>query len=158
MRAGRCGSEKLSVVSKHSHEVTVAVQAPAEVVWAVLSDVETMPSWTESMTSVTRLDDVPMRIGSKVRIKQPRLPPTVWTVTEYVEGRQFSWDAKAPGATTRASHVVTPDGPNSTLTLRIDVTGPLAGALWRMSAGLTRRYLQMEAEGLARAAQARAAG
>jgi hypothetical protein len=110
------------------------------------------------MTAVERIDDVPLRIGSKVRIKQPRLPSTVWTVTGYVEGKEFTWDAKAPGATTRASHILTSEGGSTSVALRIDVTGPMAGVLWRMSENITRRYVQMEAEGLARAAEARAKG
>ena len=145
-------------MSKHSHEVTIAVDAPPHVVWDVLVDVEAMPTWTESMTAVDRVEDVPLRIGSKVRIKQPRLPSTVWTVTGYVEGKEFTWDAKGPGTTTHASHIVTPEGSTATVTLRIDVTGPMAGALWRMLEGITHRYVQMEAEGLVRAAEARARG
>jgi uncharacterized membrane protein len=145
-------------MGKHTHEVSVAVDAPPHVVWEVLTDVEAMPIWTESMTSVTRLEDVPLRIGSRVRIKQPKLPSTVWTVSGYVEGREFTWDAKGPGTTTRASHLVDAVDTGSTVTLRIDVTGPAAGMLWRMSESLVRRYVQMEADGLARAAQQRAAG
>ncbi len=143
-------------MSRHAHEVNVAVHAPAQVAWEVLSDVEAMPTWTESMTSVSRLDDVPLRIGSRVRIKQPKLPSTVWTVTGYVEGQEFAWDAKGPGATSHASHIISPLGDACSVTLRFEVTGPAAGALWRLSAGLVRRYVQMEAEGLARAAGERA--
>ena len=36
-------------------------------------------------------------MGSRARIKQPRLPTTVWEVTEVVTGRSFTWIAGGPG-------------------------------------------------------------
>jgi len=34
------------------------------------------------MTSVERLDDGPITLGSRARVKQPGQRPAVWTVTE----------------------------------------------------------------------------
>jgi Polyketide cyclase / dehydrase and lipid transport len=48
---------------------TVRVAAAPQRVWEVLADVENWPSWTPSVTSITRLDGGPLRIGSKVKIK-----------------------------------------------------------------------------------------
>ena len=63
-----------------------------------------------------RLDQGPLRLPSRARINQARLPTTVWEVAEGVAGRSFSWIAGGPGMSTTASHVVTPaeaDGPTS---------------------------------------------
>ena len=128
--------------------VTVDVDAPPERVWAVLSDVEAWPGWTASVRSVRRLDAGPLRVGSRVRIRQPRIPPTVWTVTELVEGQRFTWTALGPGVRTRAAHRVVPSGAGSRATLTVEPDGVVGRLVGRLYTGLTERYLAMEAAGL----------
>ena len=104
---------------------TIDIAAPAQLVYEVYTDVERWPEWAASVTSVERLDQGPLRVGSRARIKQPRLPTTVWEVTEVVTGRSFSWIARSPGVITTASHVVTPpeaDGPTR-VTASLQQTG-----------------------------------
>ena len=132
-------------------ETSVDVAAPAERVWEVLLDVERAPEWTASMTDVTLLGAGPLAVGSRVRIKQPRLPPAVWEVTSLDPGRSFSWRAGGPGFTTIGEHRVTAEGPErATATLGIRRTGPLAGVADRLFGKIDRRYVTMEAEGLKR--------
>lgn len=131
-------------------ERTAAVAAPPEVVWDALIDVERWPTWTRSMRRVTRLDDGPLAVGSRVRIKQPRLVPVVWTVTELEPGRSFTWEAEAPGVRSVASHEVRPMGAGtSELRLVLDQSGPLSPAVSALYGRMTKRYVRMEAEGLA---------
>jgi uncharacterized membrane protein len=129
-------------------DVAVDISAPPEVVWAVLSAVESWPAWTASITSVRLLSPDPLQVGSRVRIKQPRLPVTVWTVTELVEGERFTWTATGPGVHTRASHRVVRTTDGSRATLSIDQAGVLGRLVGRLYGGLTRRYVAMEAAGL----------
>ena len=130
-------------------DITVDISAPPEVVWAVISDVESWPEWTASVTSVRRLSSQRLQVGSRVRIKQPRLPATVWTVSDLVEGEQFTWTAdNPPGVRTRASHRVAGRANGSQATLWIDQGGVLGSVVGLLYGGLTRRYLQMEAAGL----------
>ena len=129
-------------------DVTVGINAPPEVVWAVLSDVESWPEWTASVTSVRSIRPGPLQVGSRVRIKQPRLPVTVWTVSDLVEGERFTWTATSPGVNTRASHRVVPAADGSRVTLSIDQAGILGRLVGRLYGRLTRRYVQMEATGL----------
>ncbi len=88
-------------------------------------------------------------MGSKVRIKQPRVPAVTWEVTELEPGRSFTWTAAAPGVTTVAEHRITPLGPSEVeVHLGIRRSGPLAKVVSAVSASLTRRYVAMEAKGL----------
>jgi uncharacterized protein YndB with AHSA1/START domain len=129
-------------------DVTVDISAPPEVVWVVLRDVESWPTWTASITSIRLLSPDPLQAGSRVRIKQPRLPATVWTVSELVEGERFTWTATSPGVHTRASHCVVGTADGSRATLSIDQAGVLRRLVGRLYGGLTRRYVAMEAAGL----------
>jgi carbon monoxide dehydrogenase subunit G len=126
----------------------VRVAAAPQRVWEVLADVENWPSWTPSVTSITRLDGGPLRIGSKVKIKQPRLPVTTWTVTELSSGESFTWIAAGPGYRTIASHRVQPADSGSVATLSLDQQGLVGELIGRLMAGLTNRYLAMEGNGL----------
>ncbi|CRK59567.1 hypothetical protein [Alloactinosynnema sp. L-07] len=87
-------------------------------------------------------------LGQRVRISQPKLPTTVWTVTALDEGKSWEWTATGPLARTVATHTVTPDGDGCRATNAIDQSGPLGVLIGKLAAGLTDRYLVMEAEGL----------
>lgn len=69
--------------------VTFDVQASADRVFSVLQDVERWPEWTATMTAVKKMDDGPLVVGSKVRVRQPKLLPAVWLVTELDKNRVF---------------------------------------------------------------------
>ncbi|HET8604768.1 MAG TPA: SRPBCC family protein [Marmoricola sp.] len=125
------------------------VEAPPERVWPVLADVARWPEWTPTVDSLQRLDDGPLRIGSRARIHQPRLPRAEWEVTEVQDGRSFTWEASGPGLRTIGRHEVVAEGAGSAVTLSIEQTGPaspVAALVWRR---LTQRYLETEAASLA---------
>jgi uncharacterized membrane protein len=129
-------------------QTTRHIDAPAQRVWEVLFDVGRWPEWTPTIDSVERLDDGPLQVGSRAKVRQPKLPQASWQVTEVVDGRSFTWEAKGPGMRTIARHQVVPDATGSTVTLSIEQTGPLgalATLLWRR---LTQRYIELEAESL----------
>ncbi len=140
------------------YQQSIDIEAPPAEVWAVLFDVERWPEWTASVTSVRRLDSGPLAPGSTVRIKQPRLPTTRWRVTELRPGASFSWIAEGPGVRTMADHEIASRGAGgATVTLRVRPSGPFGKVVGRLTAGLTRRYVALEAEGLKRRAEQRAA-
>jgi len=89
-----------------------------------------------------------MRLGAKVRIRQPRLPTVTWEVTKWNPGHSWTWTAASPGVRTEASHVLTCTVGGTIAEQSIGWSGPLgrlAAYVWR---SLTRRYLAIEATGL----------
>jgi uncharacterized membrane protein len=140
-------------------ETTVQIQAPPEAVWTALTDVQGWPQWTDSIREVRWIDDRGMRIGARARIEQPGTPTLVWTVSEIDAGRGFTWETSSPGVTTVGTHVVRAAGEDgSTLTLGLKQSGALSGLVKALFGGRTRKYVQMEADGLKRAAESAAAG
>ncbi|MCG8919905.1 SRPBCC family protein [Actinokineospora sp. PR83] len=135
---------------------SIATSAPPAAVWSVYTDVARWPDWTASVTSVHPLDPGPLALGHRVRIKQPRLPAAVWVVTDLADGESWTWTA--PGLRTTATHHVgaAADGSGGSLVrLSLRQEGPLGAVLGRLTAGLTDRYLALEAEGLRARSEAR---
>jgi uncharacterized protein YndB with AHSA1/START domain len=131
-------------------QTTINISAPAEVVWSVIADVERWPEWTPSVTSIRRLSRAALGVGERALIRQPKLPPAVWTVTAIEPGRSFTWKSGAPAMRVLAHHGVEPAGAESRATLSLTFSGLLGGLLARMTAGINRRYLALEANGLKR--------
>lgn len=133
----------------NKQSITVDIAAPADRVWEVLTDVEKWSEWTETVTSVRRLDEGPLRSGSRARIDQPKIPETEYVVTELEPGRSFTWVAKGPGVTTTARHDVEEvEAGVSRVTLSVEQDGWLGRTMGRFYRGLTDRYLANEAAGL----------
>jgi uncharacterized membrane protein len=137
--------------------VSVDIQALPERVWEVLTDVEQWPEWTETVRSVRRLDDGPLRAGSRATINQPKIPETEYVVTELEPGESFTWVATGPGVTTTARHEIQAlDGGRSRVRLTVEQRGWLGSTVGRFYRGLTDRYLAMEAAGLKARCEGRA--
>lgn len=136
-------------------EAAVTVQAPADRVWEVFSDVAKWPEWTPTIDSVERLDEGRIHIGARTRIRQPKLPVATWEVTELVEGQYFAWVSRAPGIKTTGGHRVmaTPEGTVATSTIIQE--GPLGWLFGRLYAKLTQRYIEIEGENLKKVSENR---
>jgi len=136
------------------YEQQIDIEADPDRVWAILADVERWPEWTESMTTIERLDDGPLAVGSRAQVKQPRLRPAEMEVTSLEPGRSFEWQNSAPGVTTVGDHRIEPrPGGGSTVTLVLRQTGFAAPVIRLLFGGLIRRYVEMEAQGLKRRAE-----
>jgi uncharacterized membrane protein len=130
-------------------EASIEVAAAPSAVFATYADVERWPSWTSSVTSVELLTPGPLRVGSRARIRQPKLPVAVWQVTRLEPGREFTWQAMGPGVLTTGTHRVTPEGDDrATVTAILEQAGPLGVIVGLMTRRLTRRYLDTEVRGL----------
>jgi uncharacterized membrane protein len=130
-------------------ESSIDIAAPAEHVFSIYRDVERWPEWLQTVTSVERLDEGPLRVGSRTRIRQPRLPVAVWEVSEIVPDRSFIWVARGPGIVTTGSHVVTPlDGDKAKATASLEQAGVLGPLMGRLTKRLTDEYLETEVRSL----------
>jgi hypothetical protein len=128
---------------------TIEIAAPPERVWEVMGDVERWSEWTDTVTWVRRLDDGPLRAGSRAKINQPKLRETEYVVTELEPGRGFTWVATGPGLLTTARHSIEPlPGGGSRVRLSVEQSGWLGALVGRFYRGLTDRYLATEAAGL----------
>ena len=128
---------------------TFDVDAPPDRVWKHMRDVERWNEWTASVRAIKIFGGGPLRIGSRALVRQPKLPPAVWKITELNDGgRNFTWISVAPGLLVTARHGVEARGAGSRATLSLGYQGVFAGFMARITRAITERYLDMEAAGL----------
>lgn len=132
---------------------TVTIAAPPERVWAVLIEVERWPERIPTVDEVERLDDGPLAVGSRTRLRQPKLPEAVWTVTELTEGKSYTWEQKSLGVIGVASHLVEPHPDGTRLTLSLSASGALAGIGWLFTRKLAEQYVETEAASIKKVAE-----
>ena len=128
---------------------SVEIAAPASLVWDVFSDVERWPEWTASVTRLVALDGPGLAVGKRFEIKQPRMPKLVWEVTEVHPGAGWTWVQRSPGGSTVARHdVVAKAGGHTLVRQQLDQRGAVGALVGRLMHGMTKRYLELEAQGL----------
>ncbi|HLS46737.1 MAG TPA: SRPBCC family protein [Ornithinicoccus sp.] len=136
----------------------IEVSAPAEVLWEVLADPTQWPRWTSSITSLELLDGVTeLDLGHRVRIVQPGLRSSVWTVVEHHPGSAFTWESEEGGVRTTATHAIVRHHvpSHSHLVLELQQHGLLAPVVGLVAGARIRRYVEMEGVGLGAEAERR---
>jgi uncharacterized membrane protein len=135
-------------------EESIDIDAQQERVWEVVSDLEAWPRRIETVDVVELLTPAPMSKGSRVRLKQPKLPEGTWDITVWDAPSYFEWRQKSGGITSVAGHRVEMlEEGRSRLTLSLDMRGPLIPVIGLFYRGLTNRYMTIEAQGMKRAAE-----
>jgi len=133
------------------YESSIEIAASAARVWAVLADVAAWPRWLPTVTAVEPQGPLPLAMGARYRISQPRMRPAVWSVVALLPGSHFSWECRSPGVRVAASHalkVVAAERTQVSLTIRF--TGPMAGLARLLAGRLTCEYLDREVAALKR--------
>jgi uncharacterized membrane protein len=135
-------------------EQSIDIDAPQQRVWDVLSNLEAWPQRIETVDVVELLTPAPLGAGSRVRLKQPKLPDGTWEVTAWDSPSYFEYRQRSGGVTSVAGHRVEAlEEGRSRLTLTLDMRGlmvPVVAVFWK---GLTNRYMTIEAQGMKRAAE-----
>ncbi|MGY1763299.1 SRPBCC family protein [Geodermatophilus sp. SYSU D00779] len=127
----------------------IDVEAPVERVREVLREVERWPEWAPTVTSVRRLDDGSLAVGSRVRVEQPRIPPDRVRGDRARAGPLVHLGGHRPGVRTTARHLLGELSTGGTrVTLAVEQAGPVGVVMGRFYRRLTDRYLAAEAEGI----------
>ena len=131
------------------NEDSIEIDAPPRLVWEVFSDVERWPEWTASVTSLIGLDGPGLAVGNRFAIKQPGMQKMVWTVTEIDPGSSWTWVQRSPGVLVTARHYVSVlPGGRTLVRQQLDQRGVLGAPVGRLMAKKTKRFLELEAQGL----------
>jgi hypothetical protein len=85
--------------------VDLAMAAPSDVVWRVLTDLDAWPRWGPTVQRAELTDPGPLRLGSTGRVWLPFGLALPFEVTEFDEGRRWGWKVGGVPAT---RHTVTP--------------------------------------------------
>lgn len=135
-------------------EQSIDIDARQQRVWEVLSDFEAWPRRIETVEVVELLTPAPVGEGSRVRLKQPKLPEGIWEVAVWDAPSYFEFRQKSGGVTNVAGHrVETLEEGRSRLTLTLEMRGLLVPVVALFYKGLTNRYMTIEAQGMKRAAE-----
>ncbi|MGH9894502.1 MAG: SRPBCC family protein, partial [bacterium] len=126
-------------------EESIDINARQQRVWDVLSDLEAWPRRIETVDVVELLTPAPVGKGSRVRLKQPKLPEGTWDISLWEAPTYFEFRQKSGGMTNVAGHRVEAlDEGRSRLTLSLDMRGLLTPVIALFYKGTTKRYMTIE--------------
>jgi len=112
-------------------------------------DVERWPEWAAQMQSLRRQDEGQFGKGSRVKVTPKMLSGSIWTVTEYDEGKSYIWEtALAPGVRMSGGHVVEAESGGTNATFWLDVAGPIGAILSPVLGLVFRRNTRLATQGL----------
>lgn len=135
-------------------EKSIEIDASQQRVWDVLSDLEAWPRRIETVDVVELLTPLPLAEGSRVRLKQPKLPEGTWDITVWDAPTFFEYRQKSGGVTSVAGHRVEAlDEGRSRLALSLDMRGLLVPVVALFSKSMIHRYMATEAQGIKRASE-----
>ena len=117
---------------------TIDIQSPPDRVWEIVCDLEHWSEWTSTVISVPPLDPGPLVVGTRAIVRQPKLLPARWQITELEEGRSFTWITRGPGLLVTARHPIEGAAKGSRAALSLDFSGPLGPFCARLTRGHAR--------------------
>jgi uncharacterized membrane protein len=135
-------------------EESIDIAAQQQRVWDVLSNLEAWPRHIETVDVVELLTPAPVAEGSRILLKQPKLPEGTWDITVWDVPSYFEWRQKSGGVTSVAGHrVEVLDGGRSRLSMSMDMRGLLVPIVGLFYKDLITRYMSIEAQGMKLAAE-----
>jgi hypothetical protein len=134
----------------NSNRITkdLIIHSTPEQIFKTLSDVEHWNLWTKSINSISFVDSDHFAEGGKAKVIQPKLFPAIWTITEVIENKSFTWETTSIGLKMIAKHNLTVTDQGTLVELEMIYTGFLAKLFYTLTSKLTTEYLNMELNGL----------
>ncbi|NMO54640.1 hypothetical protein HH310_26075 [Actinoplanes sp. TBRC 11911] len=126
------------------YENTLVIEAPLDRLWRLTTDIAAWPAFLPTVQRLERLDDGPLRVGSKARIKQPAQTEAVWTVTHLEPNREFTWETSRMGMRMTGGHHLEEVAGGVRNRLTIEVAGRGAGLFMALFGGAVRRSIREE--------------
>lgn len=124
-------------------------RSPAEV-WSHMCELDRWAELLPTVTDIVRIGDSgPITVGSRFRVRQPRLATAEYEVTDWRPQHGFTWTANTGGVRTKASHELHPSGDGTRLELGIEWSGPGAWLAKALFTPKSRRFLEQEAAAFA---------
>jgi hypothetical protein len=135
-------------------EESIDIDAQQQRVWNVLSDLEGWPRRIETVDVVELLTPAPVAEGSRLLLKQPKLPEGTWEITVWDAPSYFELRQESGSVTSVAGHrVEVLERGRSRLTLSMDMQGMLIPIIGLFYKGLVTRYMSIGAQGMKLAAE-----
>lgn len=130
----------------------IEIEAPAEVVFALYTEVEGWPSWDSETTAV----DLPgLKHGAEGWLKPRNGPRARIRVVDVVPNRSFTVEGNLPLCRMQFGHELQAHATRTTATHWVTFRGPLAFVFRRLIGTGIDRSLPSTLEGLKRASEAR---
>ncbi|MDX6203727.1 MAG: hypothetical protein QOJ83_3227 [Frankiales bacterium] len=131
---------------------SIDIKAPTDIVSGLLRNLSGWTSWTSTVAEATPLGSAEVHPGTRVRVRQPGLPVSVWTV-DVADRTAFEWNNLRHGLRTLATHRITDTATGCNLTVTIEQQGVLAGIVDMVYGRIIRRHLLQMTQELKRAAE-----
>jgi carbon monoxide dehydrogenase subunit G len=149
-------------------EVSRAIEAPADVVWQIITDLPNRPHVIQAIKSVDILDGGDeLAVGTRWRETRTmfgREASEEMTVSAVDPGRSYSTTAHSNGNDYLTTLTVVPSGAGCTLTMRFGATSTstvsrlMSATIGRLFVGATRKAVAGDLEDIAAAAEGVALG
>jgi hypothetical protein len=114
-----------------SYDAAATIDAPAEKIWAILTDAPAYPQWDSGVQKV----EGTIAPGEKIKVVSEANPGRAFPVkvTQFEPARSMTWSGGMPLGLFKGVRTFTlsPEGEATRFTMREEYTGPLLGMIWR---------------------------
>jgi hypothetical protein len=131
----------------------IEIQAPVQVIWNIMLQVERWHEWTPTINSIKKLGTDGFGTGTKLLIEQPKLPTAVWKVFEMKPEEGFSMAKENLFLKIVAAHILQPASNGTVVSLSLEFSGIFGKWVAKKYQQMMEEYLAIEAACLKKEAE-----